>query len=165
MSARVLVAGIGNVFLGDDGFGCEVVRRLRAESLGANVSVIDYGIRGLHLAYDLLDPPTLLVIVDALGGDAPPGTVFVLDPDLDALPPGDSNPHGMDLPAVFTQVRALGGALGQVRVVGCVPETIEERIGLSDVVAAAVETAAQRVRALLAGRALPEQLSNREVSS
>jgi hydrogenase maturation protease len=162
MSARVLVAGIGNVFLGDDGFGCEVARRLRKIDLGPDVSVVDYGIRGLHLAYDLLDPPELLIVADALGRAEPPGTVFVLDPDLDALPPGDANPHGMDLPAVFNQVRALGSTLDRVRVVGCVPARLEESMGLSPEVEAAVEVAAQRIRTLVTERA-PQDVHNREV--
>ena len=82
MSGRVLVAGIGNVFLGDDGFGVEVVRRLAAVSLPDGVDVADYGIRGVHLAYDLLDGRyDTVVLVDALPLEEPPGTLAVLEAD------------------------------------------------------------------------------------
>ena len=82
MTGRVLVAGIGNVFLGDDGFGVEVVQRIDPTSLPAGVDVADYGIRGVHLAYDLLDGRYgTVVMVDAVPLDEPPGTLAVLEVD------------------------------------------------------------------------------------
>jgi hydrogenase maturation protease len=146
VSARVLIAGVGNVFLGDDGFGPEVARRLAAEPLPEGVCAADYGIRGLHLAYALLELPELLVLVDVLNREAPPGTLFVLEPDLESLPSGDGSPHGMDLPAVFAQVRQMGGALPRLLIVGCVPAELDEHLGLSAPVQAAVDECLALVR-------------------
>lgn len=146
MSARILIAGVGNVFLGDDGLGPEVARRLAAAPLPEGVSAVDYGIRGLHLAYALLEPLELLVIVDVLGQKAPPGTLFVLEPDLASLPAGDGSPHGMDLPAVFATVRQMGGTLPRLLIVGCVPEELGEQLGLSPSAQAAVEGCVALVR-------------------
>jgi hydrogenase maturation protease len=154
MSARVLVAGVGNVFLGDDGFGVEVARRLAAEGL-PGVEVEDFGIRGLHLAFRLLDPPALLVVADAVARGGPAGTLYVLEPD----PPVDGDPaagaaeatdgHGMHLPAVLAAARAMGAAPPRaVRIVGCEPADLGERMGLSAAVAAAVEPAVALVRSL-----------------
>lgn len=146
--AAVLVAGIGNVLLGDDGFGVEVVRRLADMPLPAGVVVGDYGIRGMHLAYELLDGrfPTL-VLVDALPLDEPPGTVAVLNVDPadpgDLGDPGFVDAHGMDPVTVLSLLRRLGGNLERVRVVGCRPAVVAERLGLSEVVRAAVEPAAR----------------------
>jgi len=153
MSERVLVAGVGNMFLGDDGFGPEVVRRL-AESgdLPAEVRVVDYGIRGMHLAYDLLDGYRALVLVDALPGDGPPGELTVLEVDEDDLGAGDFDPHGMAPVAVLAGVRQLGGSLPPTYLVGCRPASVEEGIGLSDAVAAAVPDAVAAVRAVLSER-------------
>jgi hydrogenase maturation protease len=149
-----LVAGVGNVFLGDDGFGVEVARRL-AVAAPAGVEVGDYGIRGIHLAFRLLDPPDVLVLVDAVARGGPPGTLYVLEPDLAAALAGRAegdaaDAHGMDLPAVFAAVQSMGGALPcVVRVVGCEPGDVGERMGLTAAVAAAVEPAAALVRSLL----------------
>ena len=153
MTERVLVAGIGNLFLSDDGFGPEVVRRL-AESgdLPAQVRVVDYGIRGMHLAYDLLDGYRALVLVDALPGDGPPGELTVLEVGQDDLGAGDFDPHGMAPVAVLAGVRQLGGSLPPTYLVGCRPATVEDGIGLSDAVAAAIPEALAAVRALLSER-------------
>ena len=149
MSARVFVVGVGNVFRRDDGFGVEVVRRLSAEALPDGVAVQDFGIRGLHLAFALLEPPELLVVVDVAARGEPPGTVFVLEPDLDAPSPAVADGHGMDLCAVFANVRGMGGRLPRVLVVGCEPACLDEGMGLSEVVAAAVEPTLAVVRDLL----------------
>ncbi|HET7752967.1 MAG TPA: hydrogenase maturation protease [Anaeromyxobacteraceae bacterium] len=149
MSERVLVAGIGNVFFGDDGFGVEVARRLGAEPQPDGVVVADYGIRGLHLAYRLLEPLDLLVAVDAAPRGGAPGTLYVIEPDVTVEPDdAPTDAHGMCLPAVLASARMMGGALPRVVVVGCEPAEIVERIGLSPTVGAAVEPALELVRAI-----------------
>lgn len=146
----VLVAGIGNLFLSDDGFGPEVARQLaRQDDLPADVRVIDYGIRGMHLAYDLLDGYRALVLLDAVPGDGEPGAVTVLEVGQDELGSGDFDPHGMAPVAVLASVAQLGGALPPTFVVGCQPASVEEGIGLSEPVSAAVPHAVALVRTLL----------------
>jgi hydrogenase maturation protease len=153
---RILVAGIGNIFLGDDAFGVEVVRRLRDAVLPPEVDVSDYGIRGMHLAYDLLDGRhDVLVLVDALPLDEPPGTLAVLQVDLDdpnwSLRPADvlhapaADAHGMDPESVLRLLRGLGGSVDRVLVVGCQPAALGERMELSAPVAAAVDEAVRTV--------------------
>jgi hydrogenase maturation protease len=144
MASGVLVAGVGNLFLGDDGFGPEVVRRLTG--LPPHARVVDYGIRGLHLAYDLLDGYDALVLVDAVPG-APPGHVDVLR--VDQLGGGDLDPHGMDPAAVLATVRRLGGTLPPTYVVGCRVASVADGMGLSPPVAEAVDEAVRAVRALV----------------
>ncbi|MFD2357070.1 hydrogenase maturation protease [Nonomuraea ferruginea] len=148
---RVLVAGIGNVFLGDDGFGVEVVRRMDPAALPGSVVVADYGIRGVHLAYELLGGTyDTLIMVDAVEVEGPPGTVAVLEiddePAPDAPPPVDG--HGMHPQAVLDLLRKLGGGVGRVLLVGCRPQVIDEVMGLSEPVAAAVDGAVAAVTAL-----------------
>lgn len=155
MAPSVLVAGIGNLFLGDDGFGPEVVRRLaEQEPVPEHVRVVDYGIRGMHLAYDLLDGYETLILVDALPGDGPPGQVSVLAIGEDDLGTGDFDPHGMAPVAVLASVRQLGGSLPPTYVVGCRVHTVEDGIGLSDAVAAAVPEALAAVRTLMVHQAV-----------
>jgi hydrogenase maturation protease len=155
---RVLVAGIGNVFLGDDGFGVEVVGRLDAGSLPDSVDVADYGIRGVHLAYELLDGRyDTVILVDAVPTGEAPGTVSVLEVDpVAAAAPGAEDPpgplpidgHGMTPMAVLAMLRDLGGAVDRVLVVGCEPAVVEERMALSEVVRGSVEEAAGLVARL-----------------
>jgi hydrogenase maturation protease len=151
VSGRVLVAGIGNVFFGDDGFGVEVVRRLGGEALPDGVTVADYGIRGLHLAYRLLDPLDVLIAVDATPRGGVPGTLYAIEPELASseIEAAGAEAHGMSLPAVFATVRMMGGALPRVVVLGCEPADVRERIGLSPPVAAAIEPALSMLRAML----------------
>jgi hydrogenase maturation protease len=153
----VLVAGVGNLFLHDDGFGPEVARRLAAQPqpLAPDVRVVDYGIRGMHLAYDLLAGVDTLVLVDTVPpvGTSAPGSIRVLQvsaADLDGRAVLD--PHGMDPAAVLGRLRSMGGSLPATYVVGCVPADLSEGIGLSPAVAAAVPKAAAAVGSLL-GRA------------
>jgi hydrogenase maturation protease len=148
--ARVLVAGIGNIFFGDDGFGVEVARRLAVEPLPANVEVVDAGIAGVHLAFRLLDGYDLVIAVDAVSRGDAPGTVYVLEPALDDAP-GRADAHSVDLRSVFAMVRTMGGTLGRVIVVGCEPAELEERMGLSAAALAAVEPAMRRVRQIAEG--------------
>jgi hydrogenase maturation protease len=151
MAARVLVAGVGNLFLGDDGFGPEVVRRLAEQgTLPPAVRVVDYGIRGMHLAYDLLDAYDTLVLVDALPGRDAPGEVVVLEVGADDLGHGDFDAHGMNPVAMLASLDRLGGTLPATFVVGCRVVEMDEAIGLSAPVAAAVPAAVAAVRALVA---------------
>jgi hydrogenase maturation protease len=146
---RILVAGIGNVFLGDDGFGVEVVRRLAAAPLPPGVEVLDVGIRGLHLAYRLLDGYDLVIAVDAVARGNAPGTVYVLEPALDAAPPARPDAHAIDLAAVLATAQSLGGRPGRVVVVGCEPADLAERMGLSAAVEGAVEPVLVRIQELV----------------
>jgi len=152
VSGKLLVAGVGNIFLVDDGFGVEVARRLAAESWPPGVEVADFGIRGVHLAYHLLDGYDLLVLVDALSQGEEPGTVFLLEPDVDSEPGREvpiTDAHGLDPESVLAIVRTLGGKIGRVLVVGCEPAELVERIGLSAVVERAVEEAIRMVRDII----------------
>jgi hydrogenase maturation protease len=146
----ILVAGAGNVFRGDQGFGVEVVARLSRQPLPDGVTVRDYGIRGLHLSYALLAPPALLIVVDAVGRGELPGTLFVIEPTVtdDDLTLA-AGPHGMSLPAVFATVQAMGGTLPRVLIVGCEPASLDETRGLSPAVERAVAPALELVRTLL----------------
>lgn len=165
---RTLVAGIGNIFLSDDGFGVETVRRLTGRPLPPGVDLMDAGIRGVHLAYRLLDGYRRLVLVDTVGRGDSPGTLSVIEvdpldvdpldtgPDMDTAAPAPApiDGHGMDPAAVLRLVRDLragaGGTLPeQVLVIGCRPLSTEEGIGLSPPVAAAVGPAADLVIELL----------------
>lgn len=147
---RILVAGIGNIFLGDDGFGSAVAARLAGERLGADVSVVDYGIRGIHLAYALLEGCDLLVLIDAVRRGAAPGTVSVIAIDDRDVPDAGLDAHAMDPAAVLANVRRLGGALPRTLLVACEAADTGERMGLSPPVEAAVAVAAQAVRELVA---------------
>jgi hydrogenase maturation protease len=136
-----LVAGIGNVFLGDDGFGVEVVTRLARRELPPDVEVRDFGIRGVHLAYQLLEPYDLVVLVDAVHRNRPPGSLYLLEPEPDPARGVSMDAHDLDPEAVLAMVPLLGGVLGETVVVGCEPETVDAQMGLSPAVAAAVEPA------------------------
>jgi hydrogenase maturation protease len=154
-ASRVLVAGVGNVFLGDDGFGVQVARRLADASLPDGVRVADYGIRAVHLAYDLLDGYDILVLVDALARGDAPGTLYVIEPDGSSPPSGSTvmDAHGMTPDAVLGLFATLGGRLDRTLVIGCEPADCSEGMELSGPVAAAVEPAVALVHDLLAGSA------------
>jgi hydrogenase maturation protease len=159
MTARILVAGIGNIFLGDDGFGSEVVRNAEIPQDDPRVRVIDYGIRGMHLAYDLLEEWDTLVLVDAVPSRGSPGTLHVFQADYADDPAADGesdcstagfDAHGMDPASVFASLRALGGNPPYTVVVGCEAGSVEEGIGLTDPVAKAVPRAARAVEEIVA---------------
>lgn len=161
---RVLVAGIGNVFLGDDGFGVEVVRRMTTTTLPDTVEVTDFGIRGVHLAYELLDGRhDSLIMVDAVPLEGPPGTLAVLEVDEEdcdeteglALPPAVDG-HGMHPQAVLHLLRTLGGMVERVLIVGCRPAVLDEGVGLSAPVEAAMDKAVQLVTELARAEARGE---------
>ncbi|MEO6419391.1 MAG: hydrogenase maturation protease [Polyangiaceae bacterium] len=152
MTARILVAGVGNVFFGDDGFGVEVARRLGKETMPLGVRVEDYGIRGLHLAFDILEGYDTVVVVDALSRGDAPGTVFVLEPGeaAEAEHP-NVDAHRADPASMLEMVEHLGGKPGHVIIVGCEPEELEERMGLSASVERGVDEAVRVIRELIGG--------------
>jgi hydrogenase maturation protease len=152
-SGPVLVAGIGNVFFRDDGFGVAVVELLRNENdLPGNVVVRDIGIRGLHLAYDLVTGWDLLIVVDAIATATAAGTLHLIEPsgDLD-LPGRAHDAHGMDLRSILQTTRALEARLPAVLVVGCEVTDVSEGMGLTPEVARAVPRAARMVRSAVRG--------------
>jgi hydrogenase maturation protease len=132
---RVLVAGIGNVFLGDDGFGCALARRVAF----AGADVADFGIRGMDLAYALADYD-VVVFLDATPRGGAPGTLYVIEPDLDGLPL-DVDAHAMHPVSVLALAKTLGGALPRTLVLGCEPAGVEEFTDLSEPVLAALDEA------------------------
>lgn len=153
MSGRTLVAGVGNIFLGDDGFGVEVARRLSGDHFPDDVRVTDYGIRGVHLAYDLLEGYQTTILLDATPRGGTPGTVYVIEPDLESIPAGVlMDAHSLDPATVFGMLKALGGTPEHVLVVGCEPVSVEDGIGLSEPVELAVDEAVRVVRDLIAER-------------
>ena len=143
---RMLIAGVGNIFLGDDGFGVEVAGRLAHAELPGWVRVADYGISGMHLAYDLAEGYETTILIDAAPRGDAPGTVYVIEPEMTA---NRGNPlldgHGMQPDVVFGMLDLLGADAGRVLVVGCEPASVEEGIGLSPPVAAAVDEAVRIV--------------------
>jgi hydrogenase maturation protease len=151
---RVLVAGIGNIFLGDDAFGVEVARRLLERPLPDGVDVADFGIRGFDLAYALMDGYDAAVLVDALACGGPPGTLYVLEPDPAEWDVAEQaiQTHGLDPLTVLRLVRTLGGTCPTLRVLGCEPATFgteeEPVVGLSAPVQAAVAEAVGLAEAL-----------------
>ncbi|MFG1929789.1 hydrogenase maturation protease [Mycobacterium sp. NPDC048908] len=146
MTSRILVAGIGNIFLGDDGFGPEVMRHVPQRLAGSRVELVDYGIKGMHLAYDLLDGCEALVLIDAIPNRGAPGTVHVFEADHENLTAtAGLDAHAMDPGAVFAALNALGGTPPHTVVIGCEAANVDEGIGLSTAVAAAIPEA---VRAL-----------------
>ena len=173
MTGRVLVAGVGNIFLGDDGFGSEVARRLASAELPDGVRVKDYGTTGMYLAYDIADGYETTILVDAAPRGEAPGTVTVLEigPQDRAGPPRRGGPlpgggaagsggplpgsqlfnaHGMQPDVVFGVLDMLGAQPGRILVVGCEPASVEEGMGLSEPVAAAVDAAVRVVTRLAA---------------
>jgi hydrogenase maturation protease len=162
MPRRVLIAGIGNIFLGDDGFGVEVVGRLSGRRLPEGVEVVDFGIRGMDLAYALHEDYDLVVFVDATPRGGEPGTVYLIEPEIEEDEPVSLDTHGMDPVKVIRLARALGARPARTVVVGCEPQVIPGRrsgsethpyddmlMELSEPVRAAVEEAAKLVESLV----------------
>lgn len=174
---RILIAGIGNIFHGDDAFGVEVASSLAKRSLPVEARVVDFGIRGFDLAYALLDGYDVTILVDATSRGERPGTLYTIEIDGNA-PSGldercidvatlDLATHGMNPMRVLQMAKTLGGgpphhSVGRILLVGCEPETLgseeEGQMGLSATVGAAVETAADMVEAMV-GRILEENRS------
>ena len=147
----ILVAGVGNAWLRDDGFGGEVARRLTERSLPDGVDVMDAGTGGLDLAYEVMRGYDALVILDVSKHGGEPGTLYVMEPDEESVPGGIEdgdiiNPHGMDPQTVLRFVKYVGGWPGRVLVVACEPEAVEDvGLGLSEPVRGAVDLAVELV--------------------
>jgi hydrogenase maturation protease len=147
----ILVAAVGNLWLGDDGFGGEVARRLRARELPADVAVADFGTGGLDLAYEVMRGYEALVLVDVSRQGGDPGTLYVMEVEPDSIEGAIEDgtridPHGMDPQTVLRFVKATGGWPGRVVVVACEPAEVEEVvIGLSAPVAAALDGAVELI--------------------
>src|SRR5580704_8781080 len=155
---RILIACIGNIFLGDDGFGTEVARRLAARPLASGVILKDFGIRGLDLTYALLDPHELVILVDACPRGGEPGTVYLVEPGPEEWNAPDGGPahletHAMNPINVLRTVKAMGGTPGRILIVGCEPADIgseeEGKLGLSRPVEAAVDEAVRLIETLV----------------
>lgn len=156
MSKRILIAGIGNIFLGDDGFGVEVVRRLAGRELPEGVEVKDFGIRGMDLAYALQDDYELVVFVDATPRGGEPGTVYLIEPEIADDGEATLDTHGMDPVKVIKLSRALGAPPTRMLVVGCEPQVVlggedydEMLMELSEPVRAAVDEAVKLVESVV----------------
>jgi hydrogenase maturation protease len=152
---KILVAGIGNIFFGDDAFGCEVASQLARRPLPEGVCVTDFGIRSYDLAYAIMDKYDATILVDATPQGAEPGTLYLIEPDLkklDELPEEAVNAHSMNPVRVLQLVRSLGGNAGFLRVVGCEPALLkgeEGAMGLSEKVQAAVAPAIDMIEELI----------------
>jgi hydrogenase maturation protease len=147
MSRHLLVAGIGNIFQTDDGFGVEVAARLAQLEPIADVRIEDFGIKGVHLAYELLNGYDALILIDAVPMNEPPGTLAVIEPD--AVPSvvtaeGDApalDAHTMSPDVVLATLARLGGSLDRVLVLGCQPADLSDGMGLTPAVAAMIDSA------------------------
>jgi hydrogenase maturation protease len=162
VTPRVLVAGVGNVFRGDDAFGVEVAQRLLARPLPDGVRVADFGTRGHDLAYTILDGYDVLILVDAMNRGRAPGTLCVLELDPGtAMPSTPACGHSFDLPAALRLVRDLGGQFPRIHLVGCEPAELgpedEGLMGLSEPVLIAVEKAVGLVEKLIADAVEPRR--------
>lgn len=158
---KILVAGIGNIFMGDDAFGCEVARKLAARSLPDGVQLVDYGIRGLDLMYALLDNPDLTIFIDATQQGGAPGTLYTIEPDPDRAGSEEAmDAHTMDPVRVLHTARVMGARMGRILLVGCEPADLggeEGRMGLTPQVAAALDEAAGMVENLILKAHLKEK--------
>jgi hydrogenase maturation protease len=156
MAERILIAGIGNIFLGDDAFGCEVVKRLAGRGMPEGVEVVDFGIRGFDLAYALHDDYEVVIFVDALPRGEEPGTVYLIEPEIEDEGEVTLDTHGMDPVKVLRLAHALGAEMPRTLVVGCEPQNIpgthsydDMLMELSEPVQAAVEEAATLIETLV----------------
>lgn len=153
MASSVLIAGIGNVFLGDDGFGVEVVHRVGTRNMSDGVTVLDVGIRGVDLTFALLDEHALVILVDAERRGDPPGTVRIVEPNGEDWTRSLTDPHGMAPLRAIAMAKDLGAKWGRLRLVSCEPESFGEegegRLGLSPAVEASVGEAVDAVEHLV----------------
>jgi hydrogenase maturation protease len=153
VNPRILVAGIGNIFMADDAFGCEVARRLAQRSLPDNVQVVDFGIRSLDLTYAMLDRFDAVILVDAVPRGEAPGTLYVIEPRQTAAANVTLDAHGMDPVKVLQAVSSMGGRIDHVLLVGCepMPRDLEAdwEESLSPPVQAAIEPAVELVESLI----------------
>jgi hydrogenase maturation protease len=156
MKPRILIAGVGNIFRGDDAFGSEVARRLSALAMPPEVRVVDIGIRGHDLAFALQDDYAVAILLDVIQRGGEPGALYVIEPDLENMPVNATDDrmdtHAMHPLRVLRLIRATGGKLPRMWLVGCEPATFgpeEGQMGLSEPVAAAVPKALALVHSLL----------------
>lgn len=153
---RILVAGVGNIFLKDDGFAAEVVKRLASRAPREGVELRDFGTGGLKLAYDLLHGYDALILIDAVRRHEKPGTLYLIEPNYDHIPSeltegGPIDPHGSDTETILRFVKGLGAWPGRVLIIGCEPSTVEDfEMGLSGPVRAAVDRAVLLVEETIA---------------
>ncbi|HXC61216.1 MAG TPA: hydrogenase maturation protease [Nitrospiria bacterium] len=153
--SKILVAGVGNIFMGDDAFGSEVARRLMSQGLPAEVQVTDFGIRSYDLAYALTDGYDVTILVDVTTRKQSPGTVYLIEPDLSQLDQLDgmiADAHSLNPVNVLQMLRSLGSAPGKLYLIGCEPAILDiedGRIGLSEVVEAAIPQAIQLIKSLV----------------
>jgi hydrogenase maturation protease len=151
MKKRVMVAGVGNMFLKDDGFGAEVIKRMRRRDQPEGVEICDFGTGGLKLAYDLMKGYDALILVDSTPRNEEPGTLYVIEPEpeefnADLENGGPIDPHGADPVTVLRFVKAIGAWPGKISIIGCEPEEVEEfDVGLSEPVLEAVDGAVDLV--------------------
>jgi hydrogenase maturation protease len=164
---RILIACIGNIFMGDDGFGVEVAQRLlkrKARPLPEGIQVVDFGIRGFDLAYALLDEYDILLLVDAVPRGGTPGTLYLIEPELAEMTPENGvesarvglDAHSMDPVKVLAYARTLGARPIRTLLVGCEPSAISRnedymdmQMGLSEPVLAAVDEAVKMIDSLV----------------
>ena len=156
MSRRILVAGIGNIFLGDDGFGVEAARRLAQCPLPDGVEVVDFGIRGLDMAYALLEEYDALIFLDAAVRGEPPGTLSLIEVQAGQEGEVTIDAHGMDPVKVLALAHALGAKPTPTFVVACEPELVldgetseDVLVDLSEPVRGAVDEAVRMVQSLV----------------
>ena len=165
---RILIASVGNIFLGDDAFGCEVIRELSNRNWPGEVRVTDFGIRSHDLAHALASEYDVVILVDATPQGEPPGTVYLIEPDLAKLAQFESaaaNTHGMDPVRVLQMAGTLGGGPVRLYLVGCDPGNIEgqpERLGLSAPVQAAVPKAVGMIESIVGNLLKPERRTNED---
>lgn len=154
MTVRTLVAGVGNIFQRDDAFGVEVIRLLAGQPAPPGVKVADFGIRGVHLVYELLDGCDLFVLVDAAQRGCPPGTVTVLEagPAAPAALPGVMDAHGLTPDQVFAMLDSMGGRPGRSLVVACEPADVSAGMGLTEPVRGALPAAVRAVQEIIRHR-------------
>jgi len=154
MSGRILIAGIGNILLGDDAFGVEGIRELSSRVWPDDVRVVDFGVRGYDLAFALTDGYEAAILVDAVARGEPPGTTYLVEIDgaeLSKLDPDSLNTHSLSPVSVLQMAQSLGGVGGKLFLVGCEPatlETVDGQIGLSDAVRPAVTQAIELIESL-----------------
>jgi len=153
--SKILVAGIGNIFLGDDAFGSEVARRLMSERLPPEVRVIDFGIRSYDLAYAIMDGYDVTILIDITAQGRAPGTVYLIEPDLHQLDQPDANladAHSMNPARVLQMLRRFGSSPGKLYLIGCEPAILEVedgQIGMSETVEKSVLQAIEWVKTLV----------------
>jgi hydrogenase maturation protease len=153
---KILIAGIGNIFLGDDAFGCEVLREMTRNALPEGVAAIDFGVRSYDLAYALNDGAyDAIILVDSTARGKEPGTVFLIEPDLSRLEEFERtavDAHSMNPVSVIQMAQSLGGVNGKLYLVGCEPAVLESEngeIGLSEKVREAVQQAIGMIQSLV----------------